>query len=219
MGLKVFLADSVHGKGGGVGVAVEERVGGDEEVDGRYGGLGQHQAAVAPDALADAGQHFDAWPPIGEADHGNDVERDTLTMDRGRLPGRETIGDGDVAAVGTVDVVHHAAEQRTVGRGVVQAVEGDVKVDHLVDDDIVEFFGREVEVQAEPQSETGGVQEVGEHAPRVVLTLPHKGGGTAQEDGHFRELPVKNLGVELSETLLYVRDVDSHEFVLMVALC
>lgn len=106
-------------------------------------------------------------------------------------PGRNAY----VAAMRSVDRMHHLSEQRPVRRRVFQTLVGYVVMDHLVDDDILPFLLPQVEGDAKPDL------EVGIHAPAqarfpAVDQLTAKRAGFRQRELRSRKLRIENRYVE-----------------------
>ena len=83
---------------------------------------------------------LDAYSTIGETDDSDSAGfmDDSLCA----LGVGQAVGDSDMTIAFGVDTVHLAAEELTVGRGVMELIDSDVVMDHLMEDCIFdEGFG------------------------------------------------------------------------------
>lgn len=110
-----------------------------------------------------------------------------------------------------VDTLHLLAKKAAVGRGVAELVDGDVIMDHLVEDGVFdEGFGQvntgidtedEVRVMGRAK-EPGAMLGEGEFAEESA--------GMGKLDGNGRERPAEKAGVELVKAGLDVRERGEH---------
>ena len=123
----------------------------------------------------------------------------------GQLVGGKAARDRDVTVALSVDTLHLLAEETAVGGGVAEAIDGDVIVDHLMEDGILDKIFRQV---------VAGVDTQGEARERPIakepLTMLQEGefaqesAGVAELDRYRRQRPGKEAGVILVEAGLYV---------------
>ncbi len=110
-----------------------------------------------------------------------------------------------------VDTLHLLAKKAAVGRGVAELVDGDVIMDHLMEDGVFdEGFGQvntgidtedEVRVMGRAK-EPGAMLGEGEFAEESA--------GMGKLDGNGRERPAEKAGVELVKAGLNVRERGEH---------
>ena len=97
------------------------------------------------------GDNFDACFTVREADNSDDAR---LMDDRlCALVVRETVRDGDVAVAFGVDTRHLAAEELAVNGGIAELVDGDVIMDHLMEDGIFDEGFGEVDAGVDAEDE------------------------------------------------------------------
>lgn len=93
------------------------------------------------DMLGLVGHDFDAYSTIGETDDGDCAG----FMDDGlcALGVGEAVGNGDMAVAFCIDTFHLTAEELAVGGSVMELVDRDVIMNHLMEDSIFdEGFGQ-----------------------------------------------------------------------------
>ena len=104
-----------------------------------------------------------------------------------------------------VDTLHLAAEERAVGGGVSELADGDVVVNHLVQDSVLyDRFG-EVDACVDTQHEVRiavGSEEGG--APSGEGEFAEEAFGVAQPDRYGRQFGAEETGVVVVEAGLYV---------------
>ena len=164
------------------------------------------------DVLGVVRDDLDACFAVGEGDEGEGAGfmDDRLCA----LFVREAVGDGDVTVIEGIDTRHVFAEESAVGGGVAELVDGDVIVDHLMEDGVLdEGFGQvDAGVDAEDEvliavaaEETLLAAGEGEFAEEAF--------GVGEADGDRRKGAVEVTGVVGVEMGLYVGDGGDHGFV------
>ena len=149
--------------------------------------------------------HLDACLAVREVYEGDS----TGLMDDGlaALVVRETMRDGDVTVAPGVDTRHVLAEESTVRRGVAELVDGDVIMNHLMEDGILNEFFRQVNADVDAENE---VLVAVAHKKALLAAseghLAEKTFGMREFDGDRRKLRTKETGIELVKTRLYVVD-------------
>lgn len=110
-----------------------------------------------------------------------------------------------------VDCFHNVAEHPSVRGCVTNATERDVEMNHLVNDDILQFFGRQIEACAYLKLKiiTGGGQPE-QVTPSFVFHLAEEGPRLRQHYRHRRQFASKAQRIEAVECLLYERQGCCH---------
>lgn len=104
-----------------------------------------------------------------------------------------------------VDPLHLPAEELAVRRGVAQVVDGDIIMNHLVKNRVLDEFFRQVKTGVDTQFEVR-VHPFTEE-PFTALDegyFTEKRAGITQFDGYRRQRPIEEKDVILVETRLYV---------------
>ena len=109
----------------------------------------------------------------------------------------KAVGDGDMAVALGIDTLHLLAKKAAVRRGVAELIDGDVIMDHLMEDGIFDkLFGQvdtgvdtedEVRVMGRPK-EPGTMFGEGEFAKKCA--------GMGEFDGNKRKRPAEKAGIE-----------------------
>ena len=152
-----------------------------------------------------AGHDLNAELTIGETDERNNTGfmDDRLCS----LVVRETMRDRYMTVPFGVDSRHLTAEELPVNGGVIPLINSDIKMDHLMEDRVLnEGFGEvNADVYAKDKilvavlaEETVFAAGEGEFAEEAF--------GVREADGDGRELPAEKAGIEVVKTGLYVRD-------------
>jgi len=156
-----------------------------------------------------AGHDLNAELTIGETD-----ERKNTGFMNNRLRAlgvRETMRDRYMTVPFGVDSRHLTAEELPVNGGVIPLINSDIKMDHLMEDRVLnEGFGEvNADVYAKDKilvavlaEETVFAAGEGEFAEEAF--------GVREADGDGRELPAEKAGIEVVKTGLYVRDSGGH---------
>ena len=116
-----------------------------------------------------------------------------------------------------VDSFHFTAEELAVRGGVAEVVDGNIIVNHLMEDSILDEFFRQIVTGVDAQFEVGigpftdrrnsGAKEPGgerEIAAFDVRHLAEKGAGIGEFDGDRRQRPVEKADIEVIEMLLNI---------------
>ena len=156
------------------------------------------------------GYHFDAGLAVCEANNG---DCPGLMHDRlGALGIGKAVGNSYMAVCFGVDPIHFAAEEKTVSGGVVELIESDIIMDHLMEDRVLNEGFREVNTRVDTEHEV------------LVAVLPEKAlfaasegefaeeaFGVGEADGDGRERPTEETGIEIIKAGLDVGDGGDHE--------
>lgn len=146
------------------------------------------------------GQDLDTHPAVLEICHA-DHARLGFSLCLLMLLGSEAMEDTDMPARG-IEARHLLAEKAAMGRGVLPAVEGDIVVNHLVEDGILHHLLGKVYARVDTQDEIGVVPAATEEPALLAKTdLAEEGLGIAQFDRDGRQLTVEILPVEVIELL------------------
>ena len=112
---------------------------------------------------------------------------------------------------GGVDALHLLAEEAAVGRGIAEVVDGDVIMDHLMEDGILDERFRQVDAGVDTENEV--LMAYGSKEPCAMLNegyLAEEGAGVRQFDRDRWKGTGKETGVVLVEARLYVRYRGNH---------
>ena len=121
------------------------------------------------------------------------------------------VGDGDVPVAGSVDALHLLTEEAAVGRGIAEVVDGNVIVDHLMEDGILDERFRQVDAGVDTENEV--LMAYGSKEPCTMLNkgyFAEEGAGVRQFDRDRRKGTGKETGVVGVKARLYVRDRGDH---------
>ena len=97
------------------------------------------------------GDDLDAGFAIGETNEGKGAG--FVDDGLGTLVVREAVRDSDMAIAFGVDARHLAAEELTVSGGVLELVDGDEIMDHLMEDGILDEFFWQVDADVDAENE------------------------------------------------------------------
>ena len=123
----------------------------------------------------------------------------------------EAIRDGYMAVAFGVDTLHLAAEKTTVSGSVAELVNGDVIMDHLMEDGIFDKVFGQVDTGIDTQDEvfvTGRAEEPG--AMFGEGEFAKESAGMGELDGDGRQGTAEKTGIELTKTGLDVGDGGNH---------
>ena len=156
-----------------------------------------------------AGHDLNAELTIGET---NDSYNTGFMDDRlCSLGVRKTMGDRDMTVSFGVDTCHLTAEELPVNGGVIPLINSDIKMDHLMEDRVLNegFWEVNADVYAKDKilvavlaEETVFAAGEGEFAEEAF--------GVGEADGDGRKRPTEKAGVEVFKAGLYVRDSGGH---------
>ena len=183
MAVEVGVLGEEEVEGGGFGEAGEVGVGGAEDFDGGDLAAEEEAAPVGVDAAGDVGEDFDADAAVFQRDAGHHALdgflafRDGLGLQLRLLLGSEPVGDGDVPAIFVVEFLHSGSEELAVGGSVAPLVDQNLVVDHLVQENVLEFVFGEIVLRADADAEIV-VFEPAEELPSLLV-----GAGAETADG------------------------------------
>ena len=89
------------------------------------------------------------------------------------------MGNRDMPSETLVDVVHHLAKDLTMSACVLNAVEMDVIVYHLMDDSVLHFIFRQVKTDADAETEIVELQFAEQFPPFLIHKHTEEGLGVA----------------------------------------
>ena len=124
----------------------------------------------------------------------------------------EAVRDGNMAVAFGVDTSHLAAEELTVGGGVLELVEGDEIMDHLMEDGVLdEGFGQvNADVDAEDEIFVAVATEKALFAASEGQ-FAEETFGVGKADGNSGKLPAEIAGIELVKAGLDIGDGGFHK--------
>ena len=139
---------------------------------------------------------LDAGLPVGKMHDGDDTR--LMEGCLGSLGVREAVGDRNMAVAFGVDTLHLTAEELTMGGGVTELVDGDVVMDHLMEDGVLDEGFGQVNAGVDTEDEVF----VAEAAKETLLAtgeseFAQKAFGVGQFDGDRRKGTGKETGIKL----------------------
>lgn len=151
------------------------------------------------------GNNLDAGFAIRESDEGESAG--FVDDGLGTLVVGEAVRDGNVAMALGVDARHLAAEEFAVGGGVLELVDGDEIMNHLMKDSVLdEFFGQ---VNADINAEDEVLVLIATEEALLAASesqLAEEALGMGKADGNRGKLPTEKAGVVGIKMGLYVRN-------------
>lgn len=149
--------------------------------------------------------HLDACLAVGETHEGDStgLMDDCLRT----LLVRQVVRDGYMTVTFGVDARHVLAEEPTVRGSVAELVDGNVIMNHLMEDGILDEGLGQVDTDVDTENEVLVVHRTKE--PRTTTCEGHfaeKTLGMREFDGDRRKLRGEETGIELVKTRLYVVD-------------
>ena len=140
-------------KGRGTRKGVEVRVVGDEEINTLYFPVHKYAITITHYALANTWNDLDACTPIVKPHYCHNVPTLANTCELLFLFGSALMGNRDMPSETQVDVVHHLPKDLSMSTCVLNAVEVNIIVYHLVDDGILYFIFWQVKADADTETE------------------------------------------------------------------
>ena len=140
-------------KGRGTRKGVEVRVVGDEKINTLYFPVHKYAITIGNYALANAWKYFYARTPVVKFHYCHYVPAFASSCELLFLFGGTLMGNRDVSSEMQVDVVHHLTKNLSMSTCVLDAVEVNIIMYHLVDDGIFYFIFRQVKTDADTKSE------------------------------------------------------------------
>ena len=161
------------------------------------------------------GNYLDARPTVSETDESNSTR--LMNNSLRALLIRKAMRYGNMTISLGIDTRHLTAEELSMGGSVPKPVDGDIIMNHLMDDGILnEFFGQvnagidakdEVLVAAALSRRSRAEQPCGKRRLAACEgEFAEEALGVREPDGHRRESTAEKTGVVLVKTGLYVRD-------------
>ena len=120
------------------------------------------------------------------------------------------VGDGDVPVACGVNTLHLLAEEAAVSGRIAEMVDGNVIVDHLMEDGILDERFRQVDAGVDTEDKV--LMAYGPKEPCAMLDegyLAEEGAGVRQFDGDRRQGPVEKagvVGIEMRLNIIYRRN-------------
>lgn len=132
---------------------VEVRVVGDEKINTLYFLTHKYAITITHYALANTWNDLDACTPIVKLHYCHNVPAFASTCELLFLFGSALMGNGDMPPETQVYVVHHLPKDLSMSTCVLNAIEVNIIVYHLVDDSILHFIFRQVKAGADTETE------------------------------------------------------------------
>ena len=140
-------------KGRGTRKGVEVRVVGDEKINTLYFPVHKYAITITHYALANTWNDLDACTPIVKLHYCHNVPAFASTCELLFLFGSALMGNRDMPSETQVYVVHHLTKNLTMSARVLNAVEMNVIVYHLMDDSVLHFSFRQIKADADTETE------------------------------------------------------------------
>ena len=114
------------------------------------------------------------------------------------------MGNRDMPSETLVYVVHHLPKDLTMSTCVLNAVEMDIIMYHLMDDSVLHFIFGQVKTYADTETEIVKLQFAKQFSPFLIYKHTEEGLGVAQLNGKNREFIIKNKMIKLPKLILNV---------------
>ena len=114
------------------------------------------------------------------------------------------MGNRDMPSETLVDVVHHLAKDLTMSTCVLNAVEMDVIVYHLVDDSVLHFVFGQVKTNTDAETEVVEFQLAKQFPPLLIHKHTEEGLGVAKLNWKNREFIIKKKMIKLPKLILNI---------------
>ncbi len=114
------------------------------------------------------------------------------------------MGNRDMPSETQVYVVHHLPKDLSMSTCVLNAIEVNIIMYHLVDDSILHFIFRQVKAGADTETEVVEFQLTEQFPSFLIYKHAKKSLGVAKLDGKFREFIIKNKMIKLPKLILNI---------------
>lgn len=151
------------------------------------------------------GNHFDAYPIIRETNNGDCpgfMNNSLSTLCIGKA-----LRDSNMPIAFSVNPIHFTAEEKAVRGSVMQLIDSDIIMNHLMKDGIFDKGFGQVDTGVDPEREI--LIAVGTEEPLFAAgegEFAEETFGVGKFDRDRRELPVEETGIEVVKAGLYVRN-------------
>ena len=114
------------------------------------------------------------------------------------------MGNSDMPFETLVDVIHHLPKDLAMSTRVLNAVEMDIIMYHLMDDGILHFIFRQVKTDADTETEIVEFHLTEQFPSFLIYKHAKEGLGIAKLNGKNREFIIKNKMIKLPKLILNV---------------
>ena len=127
------------------------------------------------DVFALAGNDLDSGLPVGETDEGKDTGFVDCRLRPLRI--RQAVGNSDMTVALGIDACHLMTKEPAMRRSVAELVDGDVIMNHLMEDGVLNEFFRQVNTGIDTQDE-------------VLVAVSGKQALSTSSESHLAEEPL-----------------------------
>ena len=114
------------------------------------------------------------------------------------------MGNSDMPSETLVDVVHHLPKDLAMSTSVLDAVEMDIIMYHLMDDGILHFIFRQVKADADTETEVVKLHLAEQFPSFLIYKHAKEGLGIAKLNGKNREFIIKNEMIKLPKLIFNI---------------
>lgn len=155
------------------------------------------------DVFALAGNDLDSDLSIGETDEGKDTGLVDCRLRPLRI--RQAVRNGDMTVALGIDACHLMTKEPAMRRSVAELVDGDVVMNHLMEDGVLNEFFRQVNTGINTQDEVLVAVSGKQALPTTSKShLAKETFGVAESDGDGRKRTAEETGIILVKTGLDV---------------
>ena len=189
---------------GGTGICVEVRVVGDKEINTLYFPAHKYAITIGDYALSYAWKYLYARTSVVKLYDCYDVPTLTSTCELLFLFGSALMGNRDMPFETLVDIVHHLTEYLSMSTCVLNTVEVNIIMYHLMDDSIFHLIFRQVKADADTETEVVEFQLTEQFPSFLIYKHAKEGLGIAQLNGKNREFIIKDKMIKLPKLIFNI---------------
>ena len=189
---------------GGTGICVEVRVVGDKEINTLYFPAHKYAITIGDYALAYAWKNLYARTPVVKLYDSYDVPTLASTCELLFLFGSALMGNRDMPSETQVDIVHHLTEYLSMSTCVLNTVEVNIIMYHLMDDSIFHLIFRQVKADADTETEVVEFQLTEQFPSFLIYKHAKESLGVAQLNGKNREFIIKDKMIKLPKLIFNI---------------
>ena len=114
------------------------------------------------------------------------------------------MGNSDMSSETLVDVVHHLPKDLAMSTRVLDAVEMDIIMYHLMDDSVLHFIFRQVKADADTETEVVKLHLTEQFPSFLIYKHAKEGLGIAKLNGKNREFIIKDKMIKLPKLIFNI---------------
>ena len=189
---------------GGIGICVEVRVVSDEKINTLYFPAHKYAITIGDYTLSYAWKYLYARTSVVKLYDCYDVPTFASTCELLFLFGSALMGNRDMSSETQVYVVHHLPKDLSMSTCVLNAIEVNIIMYHLVDDSILHFIFRQVKAGADTETEVVEFQLTEQFPSFLIYKHAKKSLGVAKLDGKNREFIIKDKMIKLPKLIFNI---------------